>query len=1150
MKVNRLSGGHVNSHLDSFVALNGHIATHSNMDSRLGGQGTVGTTNGILPMASPYPHIKELQARAEAATPKALFLTPIRTLLSRAQQSVNQANTDVTFKRPDRAYVEYLISSEILLNVIPHHKDYPVLISDRGEWSQIYKSLCRKSDSQHEMFKEIHDMIVDDNKRSCLTPSTRDPTQAISRETAVPARQSSSVNTRPLSVPDTSISRLSQVDGGRSGPHPRYSSPQLNVDSRPLLQDQHQLERNCLAPTQRPLLYPKLEGLQGRPRAPNGVSKPSEDNVLQERFSQLRVQRKAAAGPPEHSPRNSLNGGFVEISSPIEYTPPSSDGSPSRSYHALSEQGVPSPTGRPSGPREMLPPSPNPPHPPKIPLDAKPELSLPRAPSPAYNPSRSIPTSSNTKGHLNRNRSVIIVDPDETLPSPSTSTSQQQWQQTSKNVNGGSRPVSASSADLPHSTSIRADELYECLRSYNVLLIDVRTREEFDQGHIWATSIMCVEPLELRPGVSAEELEERLVISPAAELALFERRNKFDLVVYYDQKTPSDRFLVGAPADGQALRALHDTLYEFNAYKPLIRPPVMLIGGLDAWIDFVGSEALQPSSTAALIGSTRSRAPVPKPGRPIGRVPMASSNSSLEVRKRRLREYNPLDAEEDKTWRERARKEEVEASEYRAAQSDDEADSTHTHTEQTISPLVHSYEEFLRKFPEPAGVRQSMMISAPPPPARPPPSLPNIPSRPPPAVPRPSYSGVSERESSQLSPTSRQPSSAQPPLYVPRSVPHYLKLPRTGLINFSVTCYMNATIQCLLATIPLSQFFLDNRWRDYIQKNWKGSNGIMPEIFANLIRSLWRNDVQAVRPTSLRNFCARLNREWGVDRQQDAKEYLDFLLDCLHEDLNFNWQNNPLRPLDTRAEMIREGMPIRKVSKIEWDRYSHRESSFISSLFAGQHASRLRCTTCKNTSTTYEAFYSISVEIPRSGRGDIHECLRSYCQEEMLSGDEVWKCSYCKCEREATKQIIITRAPQFLVVHFKRFSASKTESARKVHTPIHFPLHGLNMEPYIVSAKTPVMNVSKKDSPEMDDHAIDAAITPPYIYDAYAVMRHLGQSGNGGHYISLVKDTARGCWRKFDDERATDFDPNKLRPEHRLQNEQAYLVFYGRAAAR
>lgn len=74
-----------------------------------------------------------------------LMLAPlqIRTLLGRAQQSVNQVNTNVTFKRQDLAYVEYLVSSDILLNLIPRHKDYPSLNSDRGEWCRIYKTLCK-----------------------------------------------------------------------------------------------------------------------------------------------------------------------------------------------------------------------------------------------------------------------------------------------------------------------------------------------------------------------------------------------------------------------------------------------------------------------------------------------------------------------------------------------------------------------------------------------------------------------------------------------------------------------------------------------------------------------------------------------------------------------------------------------------------------------------------------------------------------------------------------------------------------------------------------------------------------------------------------------------------------------------------------------
>lgn len=77
----------------------------------------------------------------------------IRTLLGRAQQSANQVNTNVTFKRQDLAYMEYLVSSDILLNLIPRHKDYPSLNSDRGEWGRIYKTLYKVGHtSPHSIF--------------------------------------------------------------------------------------------------------------------------------------------------------------------------------------------------------------------------------------------------------------------------------------------------------------------------------------------------------------------------------------------------------------------------------------------------------------------------------------------------------------------------------------------------------------------------------------------------------------------------------------------------------------------------------------------------------------------------------------------------------------------------------------------------------------------------------------------------------------------------------------------------------------------------------------------------------------------------------------------------------------------------------------
>ena len=851
---------------------------------------------------------------------------------------------------------------------------------------------------------------------------------------------------------------------------------------------------------------------------------PSSADVLAERFAQLRTSQASSRAPLPYP----VDDGLIDIAS-----------------------ARPSQDARPSGPRAM-PPSTLPPLPPKVPHDTRLASSLPRAPSPTYSPARNLQSHSSTTPPLGAakvmgNNGARITHTNVPIPSYTSPYTSGANEGAAPSYSGERSRLTLSTKprfqELPNATAVSTRELRDLIRSSSILLIDVRSREEYDSGHIFSNSIICIEPLSLRSGTSAEDLEDRLVVSPESEELLFKRRDDFDLVVYYDQQTSSNHFLEGPPhrSSAPALRALHESLLDFNYNRKLQRPPAVLLGGLEAWIDLMGPQSLLTSRTTALMGTARSRRPLNGAGRAIGRTSMVAANSSREVQRRRLRDYNPLDADEERVWLEKARQEEVEPADYQG-QSDGDTDSVSSHPDEPPSPFVTTYEEFMRRFPEPSNIQESMIGFRQGPPSRHAPSIPAIPSRPPPAVPRPSYSGVSERDVAQLSPASRQPPSSQTPLYMSRSAAHYLKLPKTGLINFGVTCYMNATVQCLLATIPLSQFFLDNRWRSFTQKNWKGSNGIMPEIYANLIRSLWRNDVQAVRPSSFRKFCTRMNREWGIERQQDAKEFLEFLVDCLHEDLNVNFNRHPLTDLTTEQELHRERMPVAQVSKIEWDRYSHREQSFISTLFAGQHASRLRCTTCNNTSTTYEAFYSISVEIPRSGRGDIRECLRSYCQEEMLSGDEVWKCPYCKCEREATKRITLTRLPQVLVIHFKRFSASKTESARKVHTPIEFPLYGLKMEPYMAPTQV--------DPAIVGDGVPDPAITPPFQYEAYAVMRHLGQTGSGGHYISLVKDQARGCWRRFDDERATDFDPNKLRPEHRLQNEQAYIVFYGRSAAR
>ena len=350
--------------------------------------------------------------------------------------------------------------------------------------------------------------------------------------------------------------------------------------------------------------------------------------------------------------------------------------------------------------------------------------------------------------------------------------------------------------------------------------------------------------------MSADQLLERMVISPDIEQDMFMNRDKFDLVVYYDGQTQSNMFLTRPLNDAQArLKYLHEALYDFNQEKPLRHPPILLIGGIDAWADLVGMQALAMSNTAANV----------KLGRPIQRRPVNGAGAAqIRNPKRRLRDYNPLDDEEERKWRERARAESVVLPAPPTPMGED--GQTSEEQDDGDDEPSSAIREFLERFPEAGslerhafGPLQPVRVPPEPPskvpippskvplsqyPAAPPVSAyPSAPARPAPAAPRMSYTGVSDRAGSQNTP--QRGSSLAP--YIPaKYLATNLRLPKTGLYNFRFTCYMNATLQALSATTPLSIFFLDDTFHNILQReNWKGTKGVLPELYSNLVRSLW-----------------------------------------------------------------------------------------------------------------------------------------------------------------------------------------------------------------------------------------------------------------------------------------------------------------------
>ncbi len=621
------------------------------------------------------------------------------------------------------------------------------------------------------------------------------------------------------------------------------------------------LSRNA-SPSVKPVVRPKSEALNTRyapsrrPMDDDISSRPSSD-ALADRFARLRA-------PSDKS----LDKG-TSTNSRGHQTSPSPAQRDSGIAHPVRDSSQSTFQDKPVGPRR-IPISTGPPPPPKIPLSTQVITSMPRAPSPTYSPGWNSlmpsgeddpPQRSIEDSELSNGFSKSRTRPGTSLAPRNVHDDVDSYQSRTSTDYDVDRQWRRPSVGLAMETSISAERLYDYLKLFKVLLVDVRNREAFDQGHVFAQSVLCIEPAGLHTGMSGEELEERLILSPDAEQRLFKQRHLYDLVVYYDQSSTSTRYLK-APreqAEPPALRAFSDAISDFSYDKLLQRRPVLLMGGLDAWADLVGTQALKTSNTARFDGRI-----VTRPAQKSRGGNTSSSAYNPHINKGKMRDYDPLEPEEQQAWLDRARQE--------GANVTDGVDLTPTGSDQgddldgnKTSPMYHSYEDFLRRFPEAPSLEQSM-VSGPSTLSQSstvrdgPVLTPNPPSRPPPAVPRRTYSGVSERVAPQSTTLSRSSQASQPPLYTStvNAGHRRMRLPRTGLINFSVTCYMNATIQCMSATLPLTGFFLDNSYKSVVQKNWKGSHGVMPELYANVLRELWKGDVEAIRPASFR-VSVRLN---------------------------------------------------------------------------------------------------------------------------------------------------------------------------------------------------------------------------------------------------------------------------------------------------
>ena len=186
-----------------------------------------------------------------------------------------------------------------------------------------------------------------------------------------------------------------------------------------------------------------------------------------------------------------------------------------------------------------------------------------------------------------------------------------------------------------------------------------------------------------------------------------------------------------------------------------------------------------------------------------------------------------------------------------------------------------------------------------------------------------------------------------------------------GLGNIGNTCYMNSSLQCLSNCKLLTNYFLFDYYIPFINKTNKiGSKGKIVEAYAELIKNLWYGQKKFIEPYRLKNECGMVRNIFAGYNQQDSQEFISFLLDELHEDLN-KVINKPYIEKNDNLQFNSE----KDEFNYNYNNFLARNQSIIVDLFYGMFKSTLICPNqeCNNISKSFDPYSIISISINTNG---------------------------------------------------------------------------------------------------------------------------------------------------------------------------------------
>ena len=347
-----------------------------------------------------------------------------------------------------------------------------------------------------------------------------------------------------------------------------------------------------------------------------------------------------------------------------------------------------------------------------------------------------------------------------------------------------------------------------------------------------------------------------------------------------------------------------------------------------------------------------------------------------------------------------------------------------------------------------------------------------------------------------------------------------------GLQNIGATCYMNATIQCLVNIKELTNYLLNANNFSEILKNIKICE--LLGSYCQLLQKLCCDQyvINSYPPDDFKNILSIKNPLFEGIQANDSKDLIYFLLEDFNKELNnLNLKINKNLIQNSNDDWIDDSKQSNRELMFETfiKTYSSENNNIIPKLFFSLIENETICNGCNTRKYNYQIVFSLELSLEviynkiygnqnmNIGKKtlDLLQCLPNYNETNYFTGENAMYCNICQKQQESIYHKRIHSLSPILIIILNRGKGNQFDC------DVNFPDY-LNFQQNVIN---PSINVS---------------------YKLIGVVTHFGTSDMGGHFIAYCKHRILNEWYCYNDAAVSKLSD----PKNEYKNGVPYILFY------